>query len=76
MTLDLDGLIPATVLPMHADGSIDEPALRAYIRWVVDQGPVALAINVDIHGEIRCRGTLLSTKSRSSQRDQPQPHQR
>lgn len=47
MTLDLDGLIPATVLPMHADGSIDEPALRAYIRWVVDQGPVALAINVD-----------------------------
>jgi 4-hydroxy-tetrahydrodipicolinate synthase len=47
MTLDLDGLIPATVLPMHADGSIDEPALRSYIRWVVDQGPVALAINVD-----------------------------
>ena len=47
MTLDLDGLIPATVLPMHADGSIDEAALRSYIRWVVDQGPVALAINVD-----------------------------
>jgi 4-hydroxy-tetrahydrodipicolinate synthase len=47
MTLDLDGLIPATVLPMHADGSIDEPALRSYIGWVVAQGPVALAINVD-----------------------------
>ena len=47
MALDLDGLIPATVLPMHADGSIDEPALRAYIAWVVEQGPVALAINVD-----------------------------
>ena len=46
-TLDLDGLIPATVLPMHADGSIDEPGLRTYIRWVVDQRPVALAINVD-----------------------------
>jgi len=46
-TLDLDGLIPATVLPMHADGSVDEPGLRTYIRWVVDQGPVALAINVD-----------------------------
>jgi 4-hydroxy-tetrahydrodipicolinate synthase len=45
--LDLDGLIPATVLPMHADGSVDEPGLRTYIRWVVDQGPVALAINVD-----------------------------
>src|SRR5688572_24360604 len=47
MTLNLNGLIPATVLPMDADGAIDEPALRAYISWVVAQGPVALAINVD-----------------------------
>ncbi len=47
MTLDLNGLIPATVLPMHADGSIDEPALRSYIGWISRQGPVALAINVD-----------------------------
>src|SRR3972149_993973 len=47
MILNLDGLIPATVLPMHADGSIDEAALRSYIGWVADQGPVALAINVD-----------------------------
>jgi 4-hydroxy-tetrahydrodipicolinate synthase len=47
MALDLDGLIPATVLPMHGDGGIDEAALRRYIEWVVEQGPVALAINVD-----------------------------
>lgn len=47
MALSLDGLIPATVLPMHADGSIDEGSLRAYIRWIAQQGPVALAINVD-----------------------------
>src|SRR6476646_6519098 len=47
MALDLDGLIPATVLPMHEDGSIDEAALRSYIAWIVGQGPVALAINVD-----------------------------
>jgi dihydrodipicolinate synthase/N-acetylneuraminate lyase len=47
MTLDLDGLIPATVLPMHPNGSIDEAALRAYIGWIAAQGPVALAINVD-----------------------------
>ena len=47
MTLDLNGLIPATVLPMHPDGSIDEPSLRSYIGWIVGQGPVALAINVD-----------------------------
>ncbi|TFG69276.1 MAG: dihydrodipicolinate synthase family protein [Thermomicrobiales bacterium] len=47
MALNLDGLIPATVLPMDADGRIDEPALRSYVAWVVAQGPVALAINVD-----------------------------
>jgi len=47
MTLDLNGLIPATVLPMDGDGRIDEAALRSYIAWVVAQGPVALAINVD-----------------------------
>jgi 4-hydroxy-tetrahydrodipicolinate synthase len=47
MTLNLDGLIPATVLPMHEDGSIDEAGLRSYIDWIAQQGPVALAINVD-----------------------------
>ena len=47
MALNLDGLIPATVLPMRADGSIDEPGLRAYIGWIAAQGPVALAVNVD-----------------------------
>ncbi len=47
MNLNLNGLIPATVLPMRADGEIDEPALREYIRWISTQGPVALAINVD-----------------------------
>jgi 4-hydroxy-tetrahydrodipicolinate synthase len=47
MALNLEGLIPATVLPMTADAEIDEPQLRRYIRWVADQGPVALAINAD-----------------------------
>jgi 4-hydroxy-tetrahydrodipicolinate synthase len=47
MTLDLNGLIPATVLPMDADGGIDEAGLRSYIGWIAGQGPVALAINVD-----------------------------
>lgn len=47
MTLDLNGLIPATVLPMKRGGEIDEPALRGYIRWISELGPVALAINVD-----------------------------
>ena len=43
----LDGLIPATVLPMTADGAIDEPALRRYLRWIAAQEPVALAVNAD-----------------------------
>ena len=30
----LDGLIPATVLPMTAGGAIDEPGLRRYVRWI------------------------------------------
>jgi len=47
VALNLEGLIPATVLPMTADAEIDEPQLRRYIRWVSDQGPVALAINAD-----------------------------
>ena len=47
MALNLNGLVPATVLPMHADGSIDEAGLRSYIAWIARQGPVALAINVD-----------------------------
>lgn len=47
MTIDLNGLIPATVLPMDASGRVDEAQLRAYIDWVSQQGPVALAINVD-----------------------------
>jgi 4-hydroxy-tetrahydrodipicolinate synthase len=47
MSLNFNGLIPATVLPMHADGGIDEAGLRSYIGWVAGQGPVALAINVD-----------------------------
>jgi 4-hydroxy-tetrahydrodipicolinate synthase len=47
MTLDLRGLIPATVLPMTEDAGIDEPALRRYTQHVVAAGPKALAINAD-----------------------------
>ena len=39
MALNLEGLIPATVLPMTSEAEIDEPQLRRYIRWVADQGP-------------------------------------
>lgn len=46
--LDLDGLIPATLLPLTADHEIDEPALRLYIRWLLGfNGLKALAVNMD-----------------------------
>jgi 4-hydroxy-tetrahydrodipicolinate synthase len=45
--LNLAGLIPATVLPMTADARPDLPALERYLEWVISQGPVGLAINVD-----------------------------
>jgi 4-hydroxy-tetrahydrodipicolinate synthase len=47
MTLDLRGLIPATVLPMTEDARIDEPGLRSYMQHVAAAGPKALAINAD-----------------------------
>jgi 4-hydroxy-tetrahydrodipicolinate synthase len=45
--IDLRGIIPATVVPMTADGEIDEPGLRTYIRWIRTQGVRAVAVNVD-----------------------------
>jgi len=45
--LDLRGITPAIVTPMTPDDSLDLPALRRYVEWLVAQGPIALAINVD-----------------------------
>lgn len=45
--MDLAGIIPAIVLPMKDDFSPDLPALQGYIEWLVPQGPIALAVNVD-----------------------------
>lgn len=46
-SLNLQGIIPATVLPMTSDFSPDLVALERYLDWVILQGPVAVAINVD-----------------------------
>ncbi|MGQ0571929.1 MAG: dihydrodipicolinate synthase family protein [Armatimonadota bacterium] len=46
-SLNLNGLIPATVLPMTGDARPDLPALNRYLEWVIAQGPVGLAINAD-----------------------------
>jgi 4-hydroxy-tetrahydrodipicolinate synthase len=45
--LDLAGIIPAIVTPMSADAELDLPSVEGYVHWLADQGPVALAVNVD-----------------------------
>src|SRR5688500_11392045 len=45
--IDLRGIIPAIVTPMTNEGALDLPTLRRYAGWLADQGPVALAVNVD-----------------------------
>jgi len=45
--IDLRGIIPAIVTPMTSQGELDLHALRRYVQWLAEQGPVALAVNVD-----------------------------
>ncbi|MGQ0603659.1 MAG: dihydrodipicolinate synthase family protein, partial [Anaerolineales bacterium] len=45
--IDLRGITPAIVSPMQADGELDLISLRSYVEWLVAQGPIALAVNVD-----------------------------
>jgi 4-hydroxy-tetrahydrodipicolinate synthase len=44
---DLIGIIPAVIVPMRADYSIDYAAFELYLEWVLHHGPVGLAVNVD-----------------------------
>ncbi len=44
---DLRGIIPAIVTPMNPAAEVDYAALHRYVGWLVEQGPVALAVNVD-----------------------------
>ena len=44
---DLEGIIPAVVVPMRPDYSIDFDTFERYLDWVVLQGAVGLAVNVD-----------------------------
>src|SRR4051812_23617661 len=45
--MNLKGLIPAIVTPMASDGAVDHKALKNYLKWLLPQGPVALALNTD-----------------------------
>ncbi len=57
---DLEGMIPAVIVPMRKDYSIDFEAFQRYLEWVVGFGPVGLAVNVDT-GE----GPYLSAEERA-----------
>lgn len=57
---NLKGIIPAVIVPMRKDYSIDFEAYRRYLEWVISQGPVGLAVNVDT-GE----GPYLTPEERS-----------
>jgi 4-hydroxy-tetrahydrodipicolinate synthase len=43
----LQGIVAAPVLPMLPDHSIDWTSLRSYIRWIANQKPPAIAMNMD-----------------------------
>lgn len=47
LDLDLRGVTPALVLPMTDGADPDLPSFRRYVGWVVDQGPIAVAVNAD-----------------------------
>ena len=57
--INLKGMIPATILPMDADFQPDFDAYSRYLEWLVDEGAVAFAVNMDT-GE----GPQLSTEER------------
>lgn len=44
---DLAGIIPAVIVPMRQDESIDFAAYQSYLEWVIRSGSVGLAVNVD-----------------------------
>jgi len=46
-SINLEGIIPAVIVPMRADYSIDFDAFRRYLEWIVGLDPVGLAVNVD-----------------------------
>jgi 4-hydroxy-tetrahydrodipicolinate synthase len=43
----LHGIVAAPVLPMLPDYSIDWDSLRSYVRWIAEQKPAAIAMNMD-----------------------------
>ena len=53
------GIVAAPVLPMTEDFEADWAGLRDYLRWLVPQGPTAIAMNMDA-----AEGPALSVEER------------
>jgi 4-hydroxy-tetrahydrodipicolinate synthase len=60
-SVNLEGMIPAVVVPMRQDYSLDLEAFKPYLEWLVSLGSVGLAINADT-GE----GPYLTPDERST----------
>ena len=45
--INLEGIIPAVIVPMKQDYSIDFEAYERYLKWIVSLEPAGLAVNVD-----------------------------
>jgi 4-hydroxy-tetrahydrodipicolinate synthase len=44
---DLNGIIPAVVTPMSDEYTVDLDAFDSYLKWIIGQGLVGVAVNVD-----------------------------
>jgi 4-hydroxy-tetrahydrodipicolinate synthase len=45
--LNLNGMVPATILPMDKDYQPDLKAFRGYLEWLITQDAAAFAVNMD-----------------------------
>jgi 4-hydroxy-tetrahydrodipicolinate synthase len=46
-SLDLKGMVPAAVMPMDLSYEPDYQAFRGYIEWLIAEGAIAVAVNMD-----------------------------
>ncbi len=45
--INLEGAIPAAILPMVSDFEPDFQAFERYLEWLISQGAIAIAVNMD-----------------------------
>jgi len=46
-SLNINGMAPATILPMTKDFAPDFPSFRGYLEWLISQNALAFAVNMD-----------------------------